>query len=405
MAFVNVKTYGATGNGVTDDTAAINSALTAASAVGQEVFVPAGVYAISGLVDVPATVALVGSGSGDYTHVLGTVFKATNAAAKIRFGDPLVTPQAGGQNGGFTVDGNRIATSPFTVSLVNAKFDDIKVINSAGDGWVFDGAQNCIATQCAVAHSLGVGLVFDRGCGSNLLVQWEIQANSTWMVEFRMSNGLGPQGNTVPVYNRLFRCNMENIGSSVWATAGTGLVHMLAGQGNAFVESGFADNTRTTAGDAMLIEPNTVSGRSADVNGRWTFSDCGWVGSANHALNVNAIRVAGNPACDYLLYFVGCNDINNYGTGVNLSATANGNIKVAGSILFEFCGANWAGGLNGYYFQVQTPLYGRLVNQFSQLEYTTATAGVNGAPPAQVVGYLEFLDSTGANRKIPYYAV
>lgn len=36
---------------------------------------------------------------------------------------------------------------------------------------------------------------------------------------------------------------------------------------------------------------------------------------------------------------------------------------------------------------------------------TSATAGGNGAPPAQVAGYFQFLDSTGTARKIPCYNV
>src|SRR6266576_5624046 len=42
----NVKTYGAVGDGATDDTAAILSAITAASATGGTVFFPPGVFVL-----------------------------------------------------------------------------------------------------------------------------------------------------------------------------------------------------------------------------------------------------------------------------------------------------------------------------------------------------------------------
>ncbi len=55
-------TYGDTGNGVTDDTAAINNALAAAGANGGGiVYVPAGLYRLTGTVDVPGGVELRGA--------------------------------------------------------------------------------------------------------------------------------------------------------------------------------------------------------------------------------------------------------------------------------------------------------------------------------------------------------
>lgn len=47
---------------------------------------------------------------------------------------------------------------------------------------------------------------------------------------------------------------------------------------------------------------------------------------------------------------------------------------------------------------------GRIVNGNATNEATTATAGTNGAPPAQVAGYLIIQDSAGNARKVPYYA-
>lgn len=59
----NVKDYGAAGDGVTDDTAAVNAALTAAGsgAGGGQVFVPAGTYLVKGLTGV-SNLRLYGAG-------------------------------------------------------------------------------------------------------------------------------------------------------------------------------------------------------------------------------------------------------------------------------------------------------------------------------------------------------
>ena len=58
--YINVKTYGAQGNGTTDDTAAIQSALTAAS--GNTLFFPMGRYLVSGQLFVPSGTRLLGCG-------------------------------------------------------------------------------------------------------------------------------------------------------------------------------------------------------------------------------------------------------------------------------------------------------------------------------------------------------
>ena len=61
---VNVKNYGATGDGVTDDTAAIQAAIDVANtAGGGEVFFPRGTYLISSTLTIYSKVILVGEGS------------------------------------------------------------------------------------------------------------------------------------------------------------------------------------------------------------------------------------------------------------------------------------------------------------------------------------------------------
>ncbi len=61
QAVINVKDYGATGDGVTDDTAAIQAAITAAPA-GTTVFFPAGVYLVSSPVRLRGGLSYVGEG-------------------------------------------------------------------------------------------------------------------------------------------------------------------------------------------------------------------------------------------------------------------------------------------------------------------------------------------------------
>lgn len=76
---VNVKDFGAKGDGVTDDTAALKAAMLHVSLLGGgELQVPEGVYIISDTLIVPDNVVLIGRGVGyEYYHPTTFLFKGT----------------------------------------------------------------------------------------------------------------------------------------------------------------------------------------------------------------------------------------------------------------------------------------------------------------------------------------
>ena len=78
---LNVREFGATGDGKTDDTKAIQRALDAAGEVRGAVFVPPGVYLCAELRMRPNT-ALVGVPTWDYHGASGTVLRLADGAAK-----------------------------------------------------------------------------------------------------------------------------------------------------------------------------------------------------------------------------------------------------------------------------------------------------------------------------------
>ena len=71
---VSVKDFGAVGDGVADDTAAIQAALNSGA---KTVFTPAGTYKITGQLTVPATVSLIGEGRNVTTFTAAGVTSAT----------------------------------------------------------------------------------------------------------------------------------------------------------------------------------------------------------------------------------------------------------------------------------------------------------------------------------------
>jgi hypothetical protein len=84
---INARRFGAIGNGVTDDTAAIQSALIAAA--GKILIIPAGNYIISSTLYTPASTTVVGQGKFDNwdTQTGGTRFSTTGGGNAQRWTD------------------------------------------------------------------------------------------------------------------------------------------------------------------------------------------------------------------------------------------------------------------------------------------------------------------------------
>jgi hypothetical protein len=83
---LDATAYGAKGDGVTDDTAALRAALTAAAAAGSGVYVPAGTYKI-GTLTIPDGVTLTGQGHDASWLQGGILFGSYDAISHLRLGD------------------------------------------------------------------------------------------------------------------------------------------------------------------------------------------------------------------------------------------------------------------------------------------------------------------------------
>jgi Pectate lyase superfamily protein len=68
---LNVKAFGALGNGVNDDTGPLQAACVIASYTGQPIYIPAGSYLISGMLPLPPTVTLRGAGPNTVLNYVG----------------------------------------------------------------------------------------------------------------------------------------------------------------------------------------------------------------------------------------------------------------------------------------------------------------------------------------------
>jgi polygalacturonase len=91
-ALFNVKRYGATGNGTTDDTTAIQAAVTAASVAGGVVYLPAGTYLVSSSISVAASNVYI---KGDGRGATRVIYSMTSSGYVFSFAGSLTATLAG----------------------------------------------------------------------------------------------------------------------------------------------------------------------------------------------------------------------------------------------------------------------------------------------------------------------
>jgi hypothetical protein len=170
---LNVRLFGAKGDGATNDTAALQAAITAATITGEPLIVPRGTYPFTDELLIPNGVNIRGVGSGGTSPAIAaTKFKCLNAAAHLQFG-ALGAGSYGGLSGGFRVDANGVATSPFRVGRsVGRLFQDIQINGAAvgGSGALIQEAQNCLFQGMRVESCAGDGWTLDAGTGGHTFV-------------------------------------------------------------------------------------------------------------------------------------------------------------------------------------------------------------------------------------------
>ncbi|MGH9106925.1 MAG: glycosyl hydrolase family 28-related protein [Acidimicrobiales bacterium] len=178
--FFNVADYGATGDGKTDDTAAITAAIAAASppassATGNTVFFPAGRYLVTSGVEVPAGLALEGTGwntpgsqvnpfAGTWILVgAGSGFSPVNlsgggsAVRRIAFNVPD-QPKAGAPPE---------AGAMVHVTANNTLVEDVFVYNPYGGVHIDGGAQTVV--RRLFGQPVQYGLMIDRSQDVNYI--------------------------------------------------------------------------------------------------------------------------------------------------------------------------------------------------------------------------------------------
>lgn len=157
--YVSLTDVGAKGDGITDNTAAINLAF----ATGLPVFIPSGTFITSGLT-LPANAILFGSGSSSILKL------------KISSNVQFLQTSGGIDFSSFTLDCNKagqVGASLHGITLTNgivASIFDVDIINALGDGIKITGvnSQNITCNKLRISGAVRNGITIENGTNITL---------------------------------------------------------------------------------------------------------------------------------------------------------------------------------------------------------------------------------------------
>jgi hypothetical protein len=198
---IDVKLYGAVGDGVTDDTAAIQAAVNVAN--GGTVYFPAGIYQTSATINCTTIgTSIVGESAGVSiirgTHASGAVIRFTRRFSNLRtiaITSSGARASATDQTGfGVQFETEDVPDST-TIRMQGCVCDNVSITNQPGTAfyWVGPANQGSIMQSCYANANRGHGFVQDRGQLSNRVNLAAISGCmtlDTCMFYFNLGNGV-----------------------------------------------------------------------------------------------------------------------------------------------------------------------------------------------------------------------
>lgn len=307
QSMLNVKDYGAKGDGVTNDYTAIQAAINAAGAMGVsargvDVYFPAGVYAIGQTISVPFNnVMLVGAGW--QSTVLYATFTTTdilqigNGSSKSGCGLTDISVWcSGARTTGASININAMNDCLIKNFVINNTFQGIYVQGTSIKVWIKQGEVNNINTTASAA-----GIKVLNGL-----------AGDTYIKDIVMSNPPASKGTagihiTQTGHASIFRCNITSCTKGLLIDPSTSQdVSYL------FIDHSLFDSCGTHAAHFNATTAASSRIRSVMCVNAW-FSGTTAAGSGIE------FTATGGAICDGLS-FIGCRILNNYNHGVTYGA-------------------------------------------------------------------------------------
>lgn len=301
LGWHDVRDYGAVGDGVTDDTAAIQAAINAAAAGKRRLLIPPGSYRISSTLTIGTDAAELNGfelmGGGYTNTVLKWYGSTVNTILKIN-------GVSGARIGRICLDGSGVAdvNGVFHTAKVGASssqhvlFEDVVWLNCKGIGYDVNGKG---ATVDYVRFSGGAFV----GCGTGMRIDGGARQVAMWggSVVNSTNRGVSIKGGAVQFHGSFWGLNG---GSDLYLSGEIANVSVFDGKSESLV---FLDGDWSNdAGWSRLLAPNIIVGLNQ--------SDHADIGGAA------AIDVAVNYDCYRPLTLIGCKFMGDFAVGNKCTA-------------------------------------------------------------------------------------
>jgi len=283
---VSVKDYGAVGDGVTDDTAAIQAALNSGASV---VDIPGGHFAVSSVLTVPSFVSLKGRGVSTVASTLGTTLLYSGTGECIRSaGTQNVVPFVKSKISDFRIRKTTQASTLAAVALIS------------GAGVI---PENIRIDSDSNAYNFKYGVVFDQSevvVAVGLDVQGSTSSGVMTAAYFLTNGPEYTAGNSTNFTNAvtLINCNANSADYGVMHDGGEGFKILggnlngahtanmrLSGLNSFCIDTVYMEGSSGTAD--ILIEQTTSGAVSVGAGGGGTIKNCRLASTATNCIKFN----------------------------------------------------------------------------------------------------------------------